>query len=701
MKCRIKNKTRREFIKSSVAAGSLAFLSWGITSCKSGTFKGSGKTYSPESLKGMGLLDITQAPYLADPKGVSDSTAAIQKAVNDARDKGMVCFFPEGTYLVSDMISAEQKITPRDTPYTNLVGTRHFDAILKPMILMGSTRGKRPLIKLSKEAKGFDDPANPKKVIWIWAQGWFDAPGKVEPAWGEEQGNINFNHFFMNIDIDVSGHAGAIGIRHSGSQGSAMMNSTINAEGAYCGMSNCCGQGGGTYNMEVIGGEYGIIIDSDSRFPILTSCTFRGQKKASVAYAGPRIQVPSVFTGCRFAPDAKQAIDIENIESHGGLLMIDSMFEVNESGSIVKTSKKENIFIENSYASGASSVYSQGTEMETPGNWKYIKNFSLNTDQGTKMINGEVISDAIIQIEDVSEAPAYKSLHDIHFTGLPSFEDADALNVKDFGAVGDGANDDTEAFRAAIAKGDKIFVPNGHYTLTGTLELREKTQIFGLSKNFASIGNARTDAGGLGLERYENASEFTLSTVDNKDSAPGLYFISTGGRIDWRSGKGTWFLSSGRPAFNGNGGGKFYGFGAMSKPFILEGITQPTSFYALNVERVQQNPQSEIRNCSNIRIYYFKVEAGSLNSSIEDDLRDANTPCRIIDSTNITIYCMTGVVLKLREHQAMLSLVESNDIKLVHIKSFQAGLFPQVREMKGGMTFEVAPEKIASLYLRE
>ena len=45
-----------------------------------------------------GLLDVTKAPYSADPTGEVDATAAIQRAVNDARDHGLVCFFPEGIY---------------------------------------------------------------------------------------------------------------------------------------------------------------------------------------------------------------------------------------------------------------------------------------------------------------------------------------------------------------------------------------------------------------------------------------------------------------------------------------------------------------------------------------------------------------------------------------------------------------------------
>ncbi|HOK77954.1 MAG TPA: glycosyl hydrolase family 28-related protein, partial [Verrucomicrobiota bacterium] len=49
------------------------------------------------------------------------------------------------------------------------------------------------------------------------------------------------------------------------------------------------------------------------------------------------------------------------------------------------------------------------------------------------------------------------------------------LNVRDFGAVGDGKTDDTEAFRSALkaagdAGGDVVFVPRGNYLIGGTLE---------------------------------------------------------------------------------------------------------------------------------------------------------------------------------------------------------------------------------------
>ncbi len=131
------------------------------------------------------LIDVTAAPYRADPTGVADATKAIQKAADDARDQGKVCFFPPGTYLVSDTISCETKAEKLDKPRHVDGGTQHYWPVQRPIVLLGSTRGKRPVLKLSPKAAGFDDPSRPKYLVWIWTQTWFDAPGKEEPVWGK------------------------------------------------------------------------------------------------------------------------------------------------------------------------------------------------------------------------------------------------------------------------------------------------------------------------------------------------------------------------------------------------------------------------------------------------------------------------------------------------------------------------------------
>ena len=61
--------------------------------------------------------------------------------------------------------------------------------------------------------------------------------------------------------------------------------------------------------------------------------------------------------------------------------------------------------------------------------------------------------------------------------------DADGvINVKDYGAKGDGTTNDTEAFRKAIAAAEKVFVPRGDFWLSGELQLQPDTHLFGLGK---------------------------------------------------------------------------------------------------------------------------------------------------------------------------------------------------------------------------
>ena len=57
----------------------------------------------------------------------------------------------------------------------------------------------------------------------------------------------------------------------------------------------------------------------------------------------------------------------------------------------------------------------------------------------------------------------------------------DVVSVKDFGAVGDGVANDTAAFVAAIATGNKVYIPNGTYNIT-TLTITTRVEIEGESQ---------------------------------------------------------------------------------------------------------------------------------------------------------------------------------------------------------------------------
>lgn len=641
-----------------------------------------------------GLLDVTKTPYSADPTGKVDSTATIQRAVNDARDHGLVCFFPEGTYLISDTLSCEQQVRKLDRPRQTDGRTQHYWDEPHKIVMFGSTKGKRPVLRLSKDAKGFADPAKPKIAVWIWAQTRDDAPGKQEPEWGKEQPNISFGHYFKGIDIDIRGHAGAIGIRHSGSQGSAMLDCTIQAEGAYAGMNNCCGQGGGTYNMEVLGGRYGIVIEPSSRFPLLTACTFRGQTEAAIRYARGGSQVPTLLVGCRIEPASPTAIDLTTERSYAGISLVDCAIALPPGGVLANTRKRENVYIENTYVKGAGAICTQGAKLPDAGVWTHIKRFSSHTDQGVNLLNGVEATGEIAEFGPATEGPDVEAIRDRHYRGVPSFEDTDAVNVKTFGAKGDGTTDDTQAFAKAIQSHDKIFVPKGNYRLSGTLNLGRNTHLFGLTPGRSFIGSgASVGKRGRGPEA---GYSFVLATMDDAEAAPFLSLLRVQGRVDWKSGQGTIFLAPAPVAFSGHGGGRVYGMMAQGGPLVVKGIQQPLAFYALNVERKGTNPQSEITNCAHVRLYYFKVEAGTISRA---DAGDGNTPCRISGSTDIRVYCMYGVVRKLGE-RPMLEVVDSREVAVSQLKSLSPGSYPHLLETSGSDRIAIPSSKIVGLFVR-
>ncbi|MCX5682574.1 MAG: glycosyl hydrolase family 28-related protein, partial [Planctomycetota bacterium] len=66
-----------------------------------------------QRLAALGYVDVTQGPFRADPTGAKDSTQAVQAALVFARDHQMACFFPAGTYLISDTLSCTQQLYKR------------------------------------------------------------------------------------------------------------------------------------------------------------------------------------------------------------------------------------------------------------------------------------------------------------------------------------------------------------------------------------------------------------------------------------------------------------------------------------------------------------------------------------------------------------------------------------------------------------
>lgn len=63
-----------------------------------------------------------------------------------------------------------------------------------------------------------------------------------------------------------------------------------------------------------------------------------------------------------------------------------------------------------------------------------------------------------------------------------SMVEGSVINVKDYGAVGDGVTDDTAAFTNALAVGPDVFIPAGTYLITDTLNVTSK-RLYGQNGN--------------------------------------------------------------------------------------------------------------------------------------------------------------------------------------------------------------------------
>lgn len=95
---------------------------------------------------------------------------------------------------------------------------------------------------------------------------------------------------------------------------------------------------------------------------------------------------------------------------------------------------------------------------------------------------------------------------------------ADILNVKDYGAVGDGAADDTAAIQSAInavgGQGGVVFIPPGDYRITSEITVAQGMMIVG-----PGTGHAATGAGAPTL-RVSDAT----TNIFNVTTAQGVVF---------------------------------------------------------------------------------------------------------------------------------------------------------------------------------
>jgi len=601
----------------------------------------------------MGILDVTAPPFNADPTGKSDSTQALQSAIDHARSHCMVAFFPPGDYLVSDTLVCKQGLDhqrdraadPKLLAMRLGIGPRAL-----PCVLKGSIRGqRRPRIVLAPSSPGFADPEKRKYVVHFW-RGSVKSPTRPQP-------NGSFNQMFVGIDIVIGpGNPGAVGIRHRGAQGSGVQDCTIDATHGLTGLEGGCGSGGSHVNVTVVGGRIGADIYDAQPAPTITGFTLVGQTEMALRYGGYEtltavgLRIESDIPGPLIVTDAKAVAR----DLFGQLSLVDCTITFRKPGDNVAIAAQSSVTLHNVFVRGAATVARHPGGPPLKGNrdgWLRIVEYAHGIDPPNKRLvhqytcpvylNGRRLEPRTLPARTEATGPP-DDLQSRHLwdAPFPSWESPGAVSVKNppYNAAGDGQADDTAAIQRAIDGHDIVFLPRGKYRISKTLNLRPHTKLLGSHRVFAWLTAMDTEDGDF---HDPNHPQPLIRTADDADARTTVAFLGmsagTPGAycLHWRAGRHSIYraietyasYSPKLPAdapqldhpqiiISGSGGGRWYNFHSdhrgsprpRYRHLVVDGTAEPLAFYQCNPEHSRGQGNMELREASNVAIYGIKGE---------------------------------------------------------------------------------------------
>ena len=607
-------------------------------------------TINTDSLIKSGILDVTSSPYNADPSGKKDATQSIQSAIDDACRWQMVCYFPAGTYMVTNTLSCIQ-------PFYRRQNGKLFPSRRNPCVLFGSSKdsSKRATIKLSPSLPGFNNPAIPKYIVYFWSRSHEGIENEYPPS-----GNALINALFVNIDIIV-GHDndGAVGIRMRGAQGSSIQDVTIDATYGLKGIEGGAGSGGSHHHVTIIGGEIGADFSEAQPAPTISGFIFSNQRKHALFYSG--METLSIV-GCSFKKESAEPIVIGcggKIVQQGLITMMDCELSFPDSVSTgIAVQSDRSIYMRNVY------IYNSSILLDTPlkkiqgsVSWSCVKELALGIDpppyQDQQFITAAVLNgEKTFDYRDITAQTPPADLINRHiWQQIISWETAGAANVREkYAARGDGIADDTRALQKAIDENEFVFIPRGIFCVSRTLKLKRNTKMIGLSQGFSIIaakaGEEYFNDSGNPHPLIETSGETTADTrmlflgIYAPEEMPGVSYLlwRSGGNSEIRSCNGFRQPSVGYgtaiPEYekhrspltiiSGNGGGKWYNWYMEShnwsreddltdyRLILISNTFQSLAFYHLNCEGSESFSRIEINHSQNIDIYGLKSEGNKL-----------------------------------------------------------------------------------------
>jgi len=426
-----------------------------------------------------GIIDVTKPPYNLDNTGKTDCTAVLCKLLDELLQlqieateatmqhllsipepnavlafenmkingvvKGIIfpekepqvpaLYFPNGEYLVTDTISYSldklQTYRPTQT-------ARGYE-LNRRIVMIGQSR-TGTVIRLQDNCKGFEF-GNRRPVI-SYMRG--------------ERSNIAWCNYFENMTIDTgSGNPGAIGLVFYGNNSGAVRNVTIrSSDPEHRGAvgisltkeinSGCC-----VRNVEIDGFDIGIEVTPTRNYMTFDTISLKNQQKYGIYIEQSIVS----FHNLHYVGDMA-AVFVAGALAN---VVITDAELLSPNGSLYPAIRIDLgcVFLRNLKTSGFKKAYSLYWG-ETTAPDGFIEEFS---------------SHGVYSPFDGSGA---RSMN-LPCPPFPDQEDLwnmqDWVCVNDFGAVGDGIADDTDAIQRAMNHGGTIWFQPGYYLLSDTVTI--------------------------------------------------------------------------------------------------------------------------------------------------------------------------------------------------------------------------------------
>lgn len=389
--------------------------------------------------------------------GRADDTAAIQQAIDAARDRtghGLV-FLPSGRYRISRTL------------------------VVPPGVRLFGVGATRPVILLGANTPGFQEGVSTMIAFAGGDQyqvGEVPVPVPTIVPRDKVVRDANSGTFYSsmgNIDIEVGeGNPAAAGVRFRLAQHGILSHMNFRMGSGFAAIYQA---GNVVEHIHVEGGRYGIVTEKTSpawQFTLLDS-TFHGQRDAAIREH--EVDLTLVNVAIR---DTPVGIEIDRGYSDS-LWGKDVRFE-NVSRAGVVISNENNVFtqigFENAVAS-ATPVFARfrdsGRTVAGKGASYRVSDFSYGLEVPGTGQTGAYATTAQIEPIAAMPAPRRDALRE-----LPPMNEW--TDVRSLGVVGDGKADDTQALRKAVASHRVLYFPTGFYKVTDTITLRPDTVLIGL-----------------------------------------------------------------------------------------------------------------------------------------------------------------------------------------------------------------------------